>query len=61
VIKLNPKSFKAYANRGLTRLQQGQEADARRDFDQCLRLNPSLQPLLKQRIEQMGQRLAAKH
>src|SRR5215510_11792957 len=46
-IELNHRFAEAYTNRGRIRygigyLQQGRDAEARRDFDQCLKIDPTL-------------------
>jgi tetratricopeptide (TPR) repeat protein len=57
-IKLNPHFALAYANRGLTKLLQGKSDEAARDFDQCLRSDDTLRPLLAERVEQTRRSLA---
>lgn len=57
-IKLDPQHYNAHANRGLVRLQQRQEAEAQRDFNQCRRLNPNLRDLLEPRIQEVKAHLA---
>jgi tetratricopeptide (TPR) repeat protein len=59
-IKIDPFFAKAYGNRGLARLFQGDKVGAEKDFDQCLKLDPKLKPLLEEQIEQAKQRLAAR-
>jgi tetratricopeptide (TPR) repeat protein len=59
-IKIDPFYAKAYGNRGLALLYQGDKIRAQEDFDQCLRLDPGLKPLLKEQIEQVKRRLAAR-
>jgi tetratricopeptide (TPR) repeat protein len=59
-IKSDPFFAKAYGNRGLARLFQGDMAAAAKDFDQCLKLDPKLKPLLEEQIEQAKRRLPAR-
>lgn len=59
-IKIDPFFAKAYGNRGLARLFQGDMAGADKDFAECLRLDSKLKPLLEEQIEQAKRRLAAK-
>jgi hypothetical protein len=40
-----------FMNRGLALLMKHDDANAQKDFDQCLALDPSLAGELKQRIE----------
>jgi regulator of sirC expression with transglutaminase-like and TPR domain len=49
-ISLQPQHAMAFGARGLARLQQGQEAAAQRDFEQCLSLAPHLKAALDERI-----------
>jgi hypothetical protein len=39
----------AYANRGIARLMQGYPAEAHADFNQAVRLNKNLEPLIERR------------
>lgn len=55
-ITLNPDFLEAYLQRGLLNLSQGREAEARRDFDQCMNLNPDAKPLIEARVRQVEQR-----
>jgi tetratricopeptide (TPR) repeat protein len=59
-LKIDPFYAKAYGNRGLARLYQGDKVRAEKDFDQCLKLDPTLKTLLEEQIEQAKQRLAAR-
>ena len=59
-IQIDPLFAKAYGNRGLARLFQGDMAGAERDFEECLRLEPNLKPLLEEQIGKAKRRLAAK-
>ena len=56
-IKLNPSHAPAYLNRGLARTLQVMLAEAKLDFDECLRLDQSLKPLLEERLELITQHL----
>jgi tetratricopeptide (TPR) repeat protein len=49
-IELDPKIAWAYFNRGLTKVFLGQESEAQKDFDICLKLRPEMKPELDQRI-----------
>ena len=49
-IQLNPKDAKAYMNRGLTRILQNLEVEARQDFDTCLKYDPTLKKELDRRL-----------
>jgi tetratricopeptide (TPR) repeat protein len=59
-IKSDPLFAKAYGNRGLARLFQGDMAAAEKDFDQCLKQDPKLRPSLEEQIEQAKRKLAIK-
>lgn len=49
-IELDPQLPEAHANRGLTLLQKGNDAQAEKDFARCLELNPMLRLQLEQKI-----------
>ena len=57
-IGTDPGLALAYFNRGITRLFQGREAEAERDFEQCLKLDASLklevEDLIKRAKQQIG-------
>ena len=55
-IELDPKLAIAYLDRGLVRLGLGQEAEARKDFAEALRLDPKLKMELKRSIQLNGTR-----
>ena len=61
-IEHNPKLGGTYATRGLALLVQGKDAEAQREFDQCLKLSPHLRPWLEQQVseakEKRGRRRA---
>jgi tetratricopeptide (TPR) repeat protein len=60
-IKIDP-SLKAYGNRGLARMFQGNTTAAEKDFDECVRLDLELKPSLDEIIEKAkraGQRIIA--
>ena len=57
-IETNPRHANAYANRGLARLRQGQEAAAQQDFARCLSLDIRLKSSLEQRIREIKRQLA---
>jgi hypothetical protein len=40
---------------------QGQMAEAQLDFDRCLKLDRSLEPVVRERIEATRRQLAPKH
>jgi len=44
----------------LARLFRGDKVGAEKDFDQCLKLDPKLRPLLKEEIEKAKRKLAAR-
>ena len=50
-LELNPELEFARMNRGLALLLQGKDAEAEKDFAQCLQLRPDLKTDLEQRIE----------
>jgi hypothetical protein len=50
-IELNPQSAEAYAGRGILRLPQQRDAEAQADFDQCLKLDPTVKESLNRKIE----------
>jgi len=41
---LDPRCAMALLNRGIGYLQQGREAEAQQDFNQCLKIDPTLKP-----------------
>ena len=59
-IKSDPSFAKAYGNRGLARLFQGNKAAAEKDFDQCLMLDPELKPSLEKEIEKAKRKIATR-
>jgi tetratricopeptide (TPR) repeat protein len=52
-IEIDPGSHLTYLDRGLAYWLEGRQAEAQRDFDQCLELNPDLKSLLEERLEQI--------
>jgi tetratricopeptide (TPR) repeat protein len=50
-IERDPKLTWAYFNRGLARVYIGDEGEAQKDFDECLRMRPDLQAQLEAKIE----------
>jgi tetratricopeptide (TPR) repeat protein len=59
-IELAPNIAEYYAKRGLALLLQGKEAEAQRDFDQCLTLDRALKVSLERRIKEIKRQLATK-
>jgi tetratricopeptide (TPR) repeat protein len=60
-IESEPQLADAYAHRGLARMLQGKEADAQRDFEQCLALNKNLRQSLERLIADTKQRMAGRN
>jgi len=54
-IKANANRPEAYANRGLVRLQQGNRAEAQRDFARSISLRPSVRPFIERRVGEISQ------
>lgn len=52
-IEIAPRFADTYANRGLVLLRRGRTSEAERDFEQSLRLDPSLKALLEDRINKV--------
>ena len=50
-IEHDPEIAWAYFNRGLAKVYLGDEVEAQKDFDECLRLRPDLKAELESRIE----------
>jgi hypothetical protein len=50
-IDLNPRYAKAYGGRGVTRLLQGKDAEAEKDFKTCAELDARLRKTLEPLIE----------
>ena len=57
-IELDPKQALAYLNRGLLLMLQGKEAEANKDFEQCLRISGGLKASLESRIKEIKRSLA---
>jgi tetratricopeptide (TPR) repeat protein len=55
-VELNPKEAGAYGIRGVALLEQGKDAEAQKDFEQCLKLDPSLKRDLDRDIQKAKQR-----
>ena len=53
---MEPQKPAAYCSRGLILLEQGKDAEAQKDFDQCLRLGPTYKVSLDQEIQKANQR-----
>jgi Flp pilus assembly protein TadD len=49
-IELDPTEPVSYMNRGLSLTVRGRDAEAKKDFDKCLELNPALKEELEQKI-----------
>jgi tetratricopeptide (TPR) repeat protein len=58
-IKINPRYALAYLNRGLSRLAQGREDEAERDFQRCIELDGSLRHSVDEGSTQVRQRRRA--
>jgi peptidyl-prolyl cis-trans isomerase A (cyclophilin A) len=59
-VQPNTKSLAlAFGTRGLIWLQKGNEAEARKDFAECLRLDPSVRPWLEEKIRNSGRRFSS--
>ena len=50
-IELNPRFVLAYANRGLALLRQGKDAEAMKDFERVVELDPTLKTEVELKIE----------
>jgi hypothetical protein len=50
-LAINPKSAQSYMGRGFAKLMMAQDAEAQKDFDQSLRLDPSLKTKLLQQVQ----------
>ena len=50
-VEVDPQYTEAYASRGLILLARHQDADAQKDFDKYLQLNPAAKDNLAQRIK----------
>jgi tetratricopeptide (TPR) repeat protein len=50
-IELDPHIAWAYFNRGIAKVYLGEESEAKKDFDECLRLKPELKTQLDPRID----------
>jgi lipoprotein NlpI len=50
-IELDPQLTWAYYNRGLAFVYTGNEGEAQKDFDECLRLRPELKAQLDAKID----------
>jgi len=64
-LALNPKSAQTYMGRGWAKLAIGQDAEAQKDFDRTLQLDPSLKPKLLENVQNIrktqAERRAAAH
>ena len=58
-IKINPRYALGYLNRGLSRLAQGREDEAERDFHRCIELDDSLRHSVAESSRQVMQRRRA--
>jgi len=52
-IKINPRYALAYLNRGLSRLAQGSEDEAERDFHRCIELDDRLKRSVEENITEV--------
>jgi tetratricopeptide (TPR) repeat protein len=60
-LELSPELMVGYMNRGLARLLQGKDAEAQKDFEQCLALTPGIKAELEERIALAKELRSAKH
>jgi Tfp pilus assembly protein PilF len=56
-LSLDPQCALALLNRGIGYLQQGREEEARRDFDQALKIDPTLRSELEAIVGEIRRRL----
>jgi len=56
-LSLDPQCALALLNRGIGYLQQGREEEARRDFDQALKIDPTLRSELEAIVREIRRRL----
>ena len=54
-LEINPDLSFVYMNRGLALMLQGKDADAQKDFERCVALDPVLKVELDRRIEKVKQ------
>jgi len=59
-IEIDPRNVFAYVNRGYSLILLGRDNEAQRDFDQVLKLNPTLQPEVDATVKKAKQERAAK-
>ncbi len=57
-IELDRRIARAYMNRGLVRLLQGQKSEAQKGFARCIKLRPDLKLQVDQRIVAVNEWLA---
>jgi len=53
-LKIDPLYARAYGNRGLARLSQGDWGEAQKDFARCLAIDPKLKLALEVQIERVN-------
>lgn len=53
VLEMNPENAKAYANRGVIILMQGQDAAAQDDFDPAFKLDSNLRSTIQKVIDEI--------
>lgn len=58
-LAFDPSHADAYCERGLTRLRQGADGEAEKDFTRCLALNSSLKASLARLIRETKAQMAA--
>ena len=56
-ISLDPRCALAFLKRGIGYLQQGRETEAQGDFDQCLKIDPTLRTELEAIVGEARRRL----
>jgi Flp pilus assembly protein TadD len=59
-LELDPNLAEAHGGLGWVLWHQGQEAEAEKEFTECVRLDPSLKPKLEQRLREAKLKRAAK-
>ena len=53
-IEVEPNKWAGYWLRGLAHLRAGHDADAKRDFDDCVRLEPKMREAVEKAIKSRG-------
>ena len=50
-VKIDPKFARAYLNRGIAKLEQGNRSEAEKDFVTCVKLRPELKNSVTQILQ----------